>query len=182
MRASVHAKSVSRMPMVKKGGNNRAMEDLTVIKQLLEEVSDPEIPVINIVDLGIVKSYRWIEDEKVSVVITPTYSACPAMYTIKEDIESVFAKNGIRAEVETVLFPAWTTELISEKGRANLLAYGIAPPNEVKAGDFFGRPRACPQCGSTKTKLLSNFGSTLCKANYQCEECLEPFDYFKCHQ
>lgn len=149
----------------------------------LEEVSDPEIPVLTIVDLGVVRSVT-VDGEKVLVVITPTYSGCPAMQVIEEDIKTLLQSKGIRdIEVQLVLSPAWTTDWISENGRARLKEYGIAPPaDEVDKSVLFADPPVveCPLCHSKDTRMVSQFGSTACKAQYQCNTCLEPFDYFKC--
>lgn len=150
---------------------------------LLEEVKDPEVPVLSVVDLGIV---RKIEPVGASwqITITPTYSGCPAMRAIEQEIEKMCGENKISIlPIKTVLSPAWTTDWISEKGRNNLREYGIAPPeNEVDKNVLFAKPTIipCPKCGSKSTKMVSEFGSTACKAHYQCVSCLEPFDYFKC--
>lgn len=153
------------------------------IWQWLEEVSDPEIPVLTVVDLGVVRSVKTNGDQ-VEIVITPTYSGCPAMQVIEEDIKQVLKFKGIdQVEVELVLSPAWTTDWISEKGRIKLKEYGIAPPaDEVDKSVLFADPPVieCPLCHSTDTRMISQFGSTACKAHYQCNSCLEPFDYFKC--
>ncbi len=153
------------------------------IWQWLEEVSDPEIPVLTVVDLGVVRSVKTNGDH-VKIVITPTYSGCPAMQVIEEDIKQVLKFKGIdQVEVELVLSPAWTTDWISEKGRIKLKEYGIAPPaDEVDKSVLFADPPVieCPLCHSTDTRMISQFGSTACKAHYQCNSCLEPFDYFKC--
>ncbi len=150
---------------------------------LLETISDPEIPVLTIVDLGIVRSCQTISEGKVKVVITPTYTGCPAMDTIADDIKKAFAKEGLEVVLETQIQPAWTTDWITEKGKANLEAYGIAPPAHKTSdkGALMGRDEVrCPQCKSTNTEVISQFGSTACKALYRCNDCLEPFDYFKC--
>lgn len=153
------------------------------IWQWLEEVSDPEIPVLTVVDLGVVRSVKTNGDQ-VKIVITPTYSGCPAMQVIEGDIKQVLKFKGIdQVEVELVLSPAWTTDWISEKGRIKLKEYGIAPPaDEVDKSVLFADPPVieCPLCHSTDTRMISQFGSTACKAHYQCNSCLEPFDYFKC--
>ena len=150
---------------------------------ILKEVSDPEIPVLSIMDMGVVRSAQII-DNVVQVTITPTYSGCPAMDVIGDDIISAFAKANIEAKVSLVLSPAWTTDWITQKGRRALEKYGIAPPlNEAadKEALLGGKKIVkCTLCGSTNTKMISQFGSTACKALFQCEECLEPFDYFKC--
>lgn len=155
------------------------------IWQLLEEVSDPEIPVLSILDLGVLRKVAVGEDGRVVVTITPTYSGCPAMNTIAADVKLKLLSEGFPdVTVELQLSPAWTTDWLTAAGRQKLEAYGIAPPVEPN-GDIhalFGRDPVvrCPLCTSENTKLISQFGSTSCKAHYQCEECLEPFDYFKC--
>lgn len=156
------------------------------IYDILETVSDPEIPVLSILDLGIVRDVRLDEAlGGVEVVITPTYSGCPAMDFIEVNIRAALEEAGIaQAKITTVLNPAWTTDWLTESGRAKLKEYGIAPP--VGSADklsLLGEivEVECPRCGSTDTKLVSQFGSTACKSLYQCRECLEPFDYFKCH-
>ena len=137
---------------------------------VLKDVPDPEIPAVSVLDLGIVRS---VDDEK--VVITPTYSGCPATLFIEQSIREALDAAGYRAvAIETRLAPAWTTEWISEEGKAKLAAYGIAPPDLAAAA-------TCPQCGSTDTEEISRFGSTPCKAQWRCLACLEPFDRFKCH-
>jgi ring-1,2-phenylacetyl-CoA epoxidase subunit PaaD len=154
----------------------------------LDEVSDPEIPVISVVDLGIVRDVAWDGDECV-VTITPTYSGCPAMQVIAESVTRELNKRGIsKVRLESRLSPAWTTDWMSDAGKAALKGYGIAPPAQ-QAIDISGLSRhqsiepevACPRCGSMHTRLVSQFGSTACKALYQCLDCREPFDYFKCH-
>lgn len=148
----------------------------THIINTLNNVTDPEIPVISVVDLGIVRDVN-INDNQVEVVITPTYSGCPAMLEIEKDIHNALKKEGIESiKVTTVLSPAWTTEWMSEEGKRKLEAYGIAPPNPSDPDKI-----TCPQCKSKNTVVLSQFGSTACKALYKCQDCLEPFDYFKCH-
>jgi ring-1,2-phenylacetyl-CoA epoxidase subunit PaaD len=160
------------------------MELVERVWRLLERVQDPEIPVLSVVDLGITRDVR-VRDGEVEVVITPTYSGCPAMDTIAHDIAGALAAEGLsNARVTTQLAPAWTTEWLSEDGRAKLAAYGIAPP-ERASGDkraLLGGELAlaCPRCGSKHTERISEFGSTACKALYRCLDCLEPFDYFKC--
>lgn len=153
------------------------------IWQWLEEVSDPEIPVLTLPDLGVIRKVT-ISDDKVLVTITPTYSGCPAMRVMEEDIVTLLKDKGVQeVEVETVLSPAWTTDWITEKGRVRLKEYGIAPPeDEVDIGVLFGKAVTvgCPLCHSKNTRMISMFGSTACKAQYQCNDCLEPFDYFKC--
>jgi ring-1,2-phenylacetyl-CoA epoxidase subunit PaaD len=137
---------------------------------VLKEVPDPEIPAVSVTDLGIVRS---VDDEK--VVITPTYSGCPATLFIEQSIRDALDAAGYRdIAIETRLAPAWTTDWISTEGKAKLQAYGIAPPDLAKTA-------TCPQCGSTDTEEISRFGSTPCKSQWRCKECLEPFDRFKCH-
>jgi ring-1,2-phenylacetyl-CoA epoxidase subunit PaaD len=154
----------------------------------LEQVPDPEIPVISVVDLGIVRDVAWIDDACV-ITITPTYSGCPAMTVIRDDIERVLGAQGIdRISVQTRLAPAWTTDWMSPRGKASLSGYGIAPPAQ-QVIDISGISRkaspavvvACPHCGSRHTRLVSQFGPTACKALYRCGDCKEPFDYFKAH-
>lgn len=152
----------------------------------LERVPDPEIPVVSIVDLGIVRAVHC-EDGVCEVTITPTYSGCPAMRAIEDDIVNVLKAHGMtQVRVVTRLAPAWTTDWMSERGREALRNYGIAPPRE-RAVDISGIVRRadpdvpCPQCGSMRTRLISAFGSTACKALYRCNACGEPFDYFKAH-
>ncbi|SAI68060.1 phenylacetic acid degradation protein [Bordetella ansorpii] len=153
----------------------------------LEAVPDPEIPVLSVVDLGVVRQVGWDGDTCV-VTITPTYSGCPAMREISQDIERTLAGHGVASvRIETRLAPAWTTDWMSERGRQALAQYGIAAPAQ-RAVDISGISRrvsqpaiACPHCGSSNTRLVSNFGSTSCKALYRCSACREPFDYFKTH-
>jgi ring-1,2-phenylacetyl-CoA epoxidase subunit PaaD len=146
--------------------------DTAAIWQVLEQVADPEIPVLSVVDLGIV---REVTPER--VLITPTYTGCPATQVIERDIRSALDAAGYRhVAIETVLSPPWTTDWISEAGKAKLHAYGIAPP--TPSGD----PAVhCPQCGASDTEEISRFGSTPCKALWRCRACAEPFDLFKCH-
>jgi ring-1,2-phenylacetyl-CoA epoxidase subunit PaaD len=148
---------------------------------LLEQVPDPEVPVLTIIDLGIVRNVE-IHDAACTITITPTYSGCPAMQVIEEDIKKML-QDVIPVDVKQTLSPAWTTDWISENGRKKLREYGIAPPeNEVDKSVLFAEPPiiACPKCTSKNTRMVSQFGSTACKAQYQCNDCLEPFDYFKC--
>ncbi|MFT6983574.1 MAG: ring-1,2-phenylacetyl-CoA epoxidase subunit PaaD [Crocinitomicaceae bacterium] len=149
----------------------------------MEEVFDPEVPVLTIVDLGVLRNVEIIGDT-VKITITPTYSGCPAMKRIEDDIVELLKEKGIdKVEVDLVLSPAWTTDWLSAEGRVKLKEYGIAPPeNEVDKSVLFAEPTIvpCPKCDSRDTKLVSQFGSTACKAHYQCNTCLEPYDYFKC--
>jgi len=155
------------------------------IWKLLEEVADPEIPVLTVTDLGIIRDVGIQEDE-VEIIITPTYSGCPAMNTIEVNIRAVLQENGFgKVKITSILHPAWTTAWISPRGRHRLKEYGIAPPVEGsvdKSALFQDSPKVeCPQCGSAHTEMVSQFGSTACKALYRCLDCKEPFDYFKCH-
>jgi ring-1,2-phenylacetyl-CoA epoxidase subunit PaaD len=146
---------------------------------LLEEVCDPEIPVLSILDLGIVRDVK-IAGEEIEVIITPTYSGCPAMDAISMDIRFKLIEHGYKKiKITSVLTPVWTTDWMTEAGKEKLKTYGIAPPKFSK--DLSTDLPECPQCKSSNTKLLSQFGSTACKALYQCNDCKEPFDYFKCH-
>jgi ring-1,2-phenylacetyl-CoA epoxidase subunit PaaD len=146
-------------------------------------VVDPEIPVLTIADLGVLREVT-LRDGRVEIAITPTYSGCPAMNMIALEIELALEREGFRKpKIRTVLSPAWTTDWMSEDGRRKLKAYGIAPPIGASSRRaLFGvQIVACPQCGSDDTELLSEFGSTSCKALWRCKSCREPFDYFKCH-
>lgn len=152
---------------------------------ILETVSDPEIPVLSILDMGVVRWATEDEDEdEVSIKITPTYSGCPAMDVIADDIKLAFSKIGKKATVDLVLTPAWSSEWITDRGRKALEEYGIAPPLSPTADKdaLLGNKRIvkCTNCGSTNTLVVSQFGSTACKALFKCEDCKEPFDYFKC--
>jgi len=187
--------------------------DLAGIRKLLGEVHDPEVPVLSILDLGIVRDIRVVQPgdtgplphetpgnaqpappensgsvhDQLEIVITPTYSGCPAMDMIRKEMVTTLNQHGYgNVKVTTVLSPAWTTEWMSQEGKDKLRAYGIAPPNplqQVCQIRPFHREEAvqCPHCGSYHTSLISEFGSTACKALYKCGDCKEPFDYFKCH-
>lgn len=145
---------------------------------VLESVPDPEVPVLSVIDLGIVRDVK-VSGEKVEITITPTYSGCPAMDMISMNIRLALLEKGYKeVEIKTVLSPAWTTEWITEAGKNKLKAYGIAPPHAQQEA---AEAVQCPQCNSNNTVLVSQFGSTSCKALYQCLDCKEPFDYFKCH-
>ena len=153
----------------------------------LEELTDPEIPVISLRELGILRDVRSAADG-LEVVITPTYSGCPAMGQIEDDVRATLLAKGIAARVVTQLSPAWTTDWMSETGKEKLRAYGIAPPHQTLPGSnvvrFISKPAKaetvpCPHCGSGHTVESSHFGSTACKALYKCLDCQEPFDYFK---
>jgi ring-1,2-phenylacetyl-CoA epoxidase subunit PaaD len=153
---------------------------------LLHEVNDPEVPVLSVIDLGIVRDIN-ISGDEIEVVITPTYSGCPAMDMIAMNIKLALIEHGYKKiKITTVLTPAWTTDWMTEEGRRKLKEYGIAPPNprqQVCNDRLFMADEAvqCPHCQSWHTQRISEFGSTACKALYQCNDCREPFDYFKCH-
>jgi len=153
------------------------------VQEALLEISDPEIPVLLIMDMGVVREVS-VTDQHVDIKLTPTYSGCPAMDMMAVDIKRALEKRGYTATVKLVLAPAWTTDWITPSGRAALEAYGIAAPMDPQSDKYAlidgKRLVKCTQCGSTNTKMVSQFGSTACKALFQCEECLEPFDYFKC--
>ncbi len=156
------------------------------ILSILETVYDPEVPVLSVVDLGLIREVNLFDDI-VSVTITPTYSGCPAMDVIRINIRLALLENGFKnITINSVLSPAWTTDWMSENGKQKLKEYGIAPPHyqqQVCMPDVFQKEEAiqCPHCNSYHTALISQFGSTACKALYKCEDCKEPFDYFKCH-
>lgn len=154
------------------------------IWQWLEEVTDPEIPVLTVVDLGVVRQVDLSHEIPV-IRITPTYSGCPAMNEIEQNIRARLLAEGMeQLKIETVLSPPWTTDWMTEKGKQKLKEYGIAPPegSSTDKSVLFSKPKKvqCPHCGSRKTQMVSQFGSTACKALYKCTDCLEPFDYFKC--
>jgi ring-1,2-phenylacetyl-CoA epoxidase subunit PaaD len=154
------------------------------IWDLLEALPDPEIPVISIIDLGIVRKVN-LSNDSLFIEITPTYSGCPAMKQIEDDIRSILVSNGFpNPTIKMVYEPAWTTDWINDKAKERLRAYGIAPPeySTVDKSALTGKPKnlKCPRCLSADVKMISQFGSTACKALYQCNTCLEPFDYFKC--
>lgn len=156
------------------------------IRGLLSAVVDPEVPVLTIEDLGVLRGVRVTDGGGVEVTITPTYSGCPAIEAIRADVERVLASHGFeRVVVRTVLAPAWTTDWMSEEGRRKLAAFGIAPPGRCAPLEGNGAGRVpveltrCPRCGSSDTRLVSRFGSTACKALRACRSCLEPFDHFK---
>lgn len=158
---------------------SEAAISITKIREILEQVTDPEIPVLSITDLGILRDVK-INGDEVEVIITPTYTGCPAMDMIAMNIKLALIEYGYNnIKITSVLSPAWTTDWMSEDGKRKLREYGIAAPDKrfVIATDGV----KCPLCHSTNTKLISEFGSTACKALYQCNDCKEPFDYFKCH-
>ncbi|MBU2983328.1 phenylacetate-CoA oxygenase subunit PaaJ [Lentibacter algarum] len=146
----------------------------TEVMAWLDEVPDPEIPVISLVDLGIIRAVEWAGDV-LEVTVTPTYSGCPATSVINFDIEKALREHGVeQVLLKRQLSPPWTTDWLSAKGREKLEEYGIAPPQPA------GGPKHCPRCESQELEKLSQFGSTPCKAQWRCKSCLEPFDYFKC--
>jgi ring-1,2-phenylacetyl-CoA epoxidase subunit PaaD len=179
------------------------MVNTAQIWSLLEQVNDPEVPVLSVVDLGIVREVREVAanvgeainegggaEEGASaleIILTPTYSGCPAMDVIRMNIRMMLLENGYKnVKLTTILSPAWTTDWMSDRGKEKLKSYGIAPPlpsQQVCHPALFHREEAvaCPHCNSYHTTLISEFGSTACKALYRCEDCREPFDYFKCH-
>lgn len=147
---------------------------LEQVWEWMDAIPDPEIPVISLVDLGIIRDVAWNEDTLV-VSVTPTYSGCPATSFINMEIESALRGHGIeKLELKRQLSPPWTTDWLTEKGTAKLEEYGIAPPQPS------GGPKRCPHCGDSDLSKISQFGSTPCKAQWRCNSCLEPFDYFKC--
>jgi ring-1,2-phenylacetyl-CoA epoxidase subunit PaaD len=161
------------------------MIDEQHIWKILEEVKDPEVPVLSVVDLGIVRSVKC-SDHKINIVITPTYSGCPAMDVISMDIRLKLIEKGFRnVTIEQQLSPAWTTDWMSEEGKKKLKAFGIAPPNPKQqfcTSEMFQQEAVqCPRCNSWHTQLISQFASTACKSMYRCLDCKEAFDYFKCH-
>lgn len=172
--------------------SSASSEEEKKIWSLLEEVNDPEIPVLSVLDLGIVRKVTVIPgiasgEEGIEIFITPTYSGCPAMDMIRIDIKMYLLSHGYKnVKVTEVLSPAWTTDWMSDAGKQKLKEYGIAPPNprqQVCDEKLFAAAEAvqCPHCSSYHTHRISEFGSTACKALYQCDDCKEPFDYFKCH-
>lgn len=164
----------------------KTKQDIAINKawKLMEDIYDPEVPVLSIIDLGIIRDIQLTNDA-IEIFITPTYSGCPAMDVISMNIRIALAENGFKKiKITQQLSPAWTTDWMTKKGKEKLKVYGIAPPvgksfdkkyleNELKV--------ECPLCHSANTKLISQFSSTACKALYQCNDCQEPFDYFKCH-
>ena len=160
--------------------------DKQKIWSLLQQVTDPEVPVLSVIDLGIVRDIK-INNDETEIAITPTYSGCPAMDVISMNIKMTLLEHGFKnIKIKTVLSPAWTTDWMSEEGKEKLRKYGIAPPNpkqQVCDAKLFeaGEAVQCPHCNSYHTKRISEFGSTACKSLYVCDDCKEPFDYFKCH-
>ena len=156
--------------------------DETLAWKAASSVVDPEVPCVTIADLGILRNVELVDGVAIAQV-TPTYSGCPAVLAIELSVEAALRQAGFEAKVERVLSPAWTTDWITPEGREKLRAYGIAPPVQTSTSKLaiFGEVEVtCPRCGSLNTKKISQFGSTACKALYQCCNCAEPFDYFKC--
>jgi ring-1,2-phenylacetyl-CoA epoxidase subunit PaaD len=152
----------------------RSRPSVDQVWEWLSFVPDPEIPVVSVVDLGIVRGVEWQVDT-LCVSITPTYSGCPATSIISLDIETALRSHGLqKIEMKRQISPPWTTDWISDDARGKLEKYGIAPPQPT------GEPERCPQCGGSDLQRISQFGSTPCKALWRCQTCLEPFDYFKC--
>ena len=160
------------------------MQSKESIFSLLSEIPDPEIPVISIVELGVIRDVI-ISGKDIEVIITTTYSGCPAMKQMEDDVRKKMQEQGFEnIKISTVYNPAWTTDWLSEEAKLKLQKYGIAPPEESTTDKSFltGKPKnvTCPRCKSKNTVMISQFGSTACKALYKCNECLEVFDYFKC--
>lgn len=156
--------------------NNHTIES---VKEILSTVMDPEIPVLSVMEMGIVRKIE-IDGDAVTVTITPTYSGCPAMHMIEENIRTTLERNGFSvAQVKTTFLPAWTTDWISETARQKLKEYGIAPPVPQSEVLRIEMPVSCPYCNSTDTQIKSEFGSTACKSYYFCNACFQPFEYFK---
>lgn len=164
-------------------GVDEKMKIDPVLFPILNRVTDPEIPVLSLIDLGVIRE-AVLKGELAQVKITPTYSGCPAVDMMGHDIEMALGEAGYDAEVEQVLYPPWTTEWLTEEGRKALLDFGIVPPAEPTADKkaLMGETHIlkCPRCASTHTRMVSQFGSTACKAHFKCLDCGEPFDYFKC--
>ena len=164
------------------------IENITkeTIWNLLKEIPDPEVPAINIVELGVVREVI-IHDDSLEIIITPTYSGCPAMKMIEEDIISTLKENGFEnIKIKTIFSPPWTTDWMTDETKAKLKSYGIAPPDKLSKEELFPflsekkKILSCPYCNSENTVLQSQFGSTACKALYYCNNCQQPFEHFKC--
>lgn len=160
-------------------------EDIKKIWELLEQIPDPEVPVLNVIDLGVIRKVEFDENRAFTITITPTYSGCPAMQMIEDEIRKLMSENSFNLkEIVTTLTPPWTTDWLTENAKKKLQAYGIAPPEDetVDKSALFPEPKkiTCPRCKSKNTQLVSQFGSTACKALHKCLDCMEPFDYFKC--
>lgn len=154
------------------------------LEQQIGAIPDPEIPVVTISDLGILREIKE-EEGRLIITITPTYNGCPAMKAIEHEIESILKKNGVDAyQIKYTFAPAWTTDWMTKEAKEKLIAYGIAPP-ELSSGknvlSIHRSKKICPRCKSDNTEMISAFGSTACKSLYRCKSCGEPFDYFKCH-
>ncbi|WP_027856922.1 1,2-phenylacetyl-CoA epoxidase subunit PaaD [Marinobacterium jannaschii] len=175
---------MQRIPLISQEQQQRIalrnQPDTTRLWQILDAVKDPEIPALSIWDLGVLQDIE-VSNDGVLVIITPTYSGCPAMDTIADDIRAALAAAAISpVRVRTRLAPAWTTDWLSAKGREQLRSYGIAPPEQSGADELTPDSGiSCPHCGSVQTRRISEFGSTACKALFRCNDCSEPFDYFK---
>jgi ring-1,2-phenylacetyl-CoA epoxidase subunit PaaD len=157
--------------------------NVSAIWKLMEEVADPEIPVLSVIDLGIVRNIK-LNDEEVEIYVKPTYSGCPAIDAISMNIKMTLLQNGFnKIKITQQLSPAWTTDWLTDSGKEKLKAYGITPPvgKSFDVKDLADLKVPCPLCHSLDTKIISQFGATSCKALYQCSDCKEPFDYFKCH-
>lgn len=152
------------------------------ILELLSEIADPEIPVVSIREIGMLRDVH-MTGEGCEVIITPTYTGCPAMGIIEADIKALLDSKGIKSTVKLVYQPAWTTDWITYEAREKMRGYGIAPPEHSSCGNITKAEEhiTCPQCGAKDTEVISRFGSTACKALYKCNTCKEPFEYFKCH-
>lgn len=169
--------------VMKQASGNIARRTKGDIRALLEAVADPEIPVLSVIDLGIVRDIR-ILDDGVEVAVAPTYTGCPATEVIERMIVAELQRNGVNgARIKRVLSPPWTTDWLTDEGRRKLTAYGIAPPEGGVSKRRMLTPAVnvgCPRCAAVDTTRVSEFGSTPCKASYKCNACLEPFEYFKC--
>lgn len=157
------------------------------IFKILKTVNDPEIPVLNVIEMGMVREVECIDDDKFRIIMTPTYSGCPAVDAIREDVSKALNNHGIdNFELKTRLFPAWTTDWMTEEAKIKLKEFGIAPP-ESKSTDplahILGKAKEtqCPYCNSNNTRMTSTFGSTACKSMHYCDNCKQPFEHFKCH-
>lgn len=161
----------------------KTSENIAEVWKTLEQVSDPEIPVLSVVDLGIIRDIKQVDDQ-LEITITPTYSGCPAMDVIEQDVKAALKFSGFdKVTIKTSIHPAWTTDWMSESGKKKLVEYGISPPEHSSdKSALTGQPKEviCPLCRSKNTRLQSQFGSTPCKSLYVCNECSEPFDHFKC--
>lgn len=165
-------------------GDDTRTPEVASVWTLMEAVPDPEIPVLSIVDLGIVRHVRFGDDGRLHVGLTPTYSACPATEVIRREVRRTLDSHGYASAVlEEMLSPPWSSDWLTAAGRRKLAAFGIAPPEQQLTSPrqlWRAAPVTCPRCGSRSTTRISEFGSTPCKAHYRCEACREPFDYFKC--